>query len=108
MSPLQKYASTHEYKNLSKFKHCPYFVTVVTESLKDWVLGPVRLECFAMKYDPELYLLEAYRSTLKGDLNNPVTTQFYTVALADIALGLHYMHTAKLIHLDLKVFDLIF
>ena len=35
VSPLQKYANTHEYKHLSKFKHCPYFVWVVTGSLKD-------------------------------------------------------------------------
>ena len=43
VSPTQRYATTHEYQHLSKFKYCPYFVTVVTGSLKDWVLGPVRL-----------------------------------------------------------------
>ena len=80
-------------------------MTVVTGSLKDWLLGPVRLECFAIKYDPDLSSLEVRRETLRGDFCNPATTQFYTVALADIALGLHYMHTAKLIHGDLKVSD---
>ena len=108
VSPLQRYASAsaHEYQHLSKFKYCPYFVTVVTGSLKDWVLGPVSIECYAKKYMPDLTSLEARRKTLKGDFNNPATTQFYTVALADIALGMHYMHTAKLIHGDLNVNEL--
>ena len=105
VSPMKRYWSAHKYQHLSNFKYCPYFVTVVTGSLKDWVLGPTRLECYAMKYDPDLTSLEARRKTLRGDLCDPATTQFYTVALADIALGLHYMHTAKLIHGDLKVDD---
>ena len=69
------------------------------------MLGPVRLECYAMKYDPDLTLVDDRRKTLRGDFSNPATTQFYTVALADNAAGLHYMHTAKLIHGDLKVND---
>ena len=58
-----------------------------------------------MKYDPDLTSLEVRRKEIRGDFANPTYTQFYTVALADIALGLHYMHTAKLIHGDLKVDD---
>ena len=80
-------------------------MTVVTGSLKDSVLGPVRLECYAMKYDPDLTSLDDRRKTLRGDFSDPATTQFYTVALADIVVGLHYMHTAKFIHCDLKVND---
>ena len=105
VSPLKRYSSAHENQHLSKFKYCPYFVTVVTRSLKDWVLGPMRLECYAMKYDPNFTLLEFRRKVMRGDFCNPAHTQFYRVALADIALGLHYMHTAKLIHGDLKVDD---
>ena len=78
-------------------------MTVVTGSLKDWVLGPVRLECFAMKYEPDFTSLDDTRKNLRGDITDPATTKIYTVALADIAVGLHYMHTAKLIHGDLKV-----
>ena len=91
--------------HLSIFKYCPYFVTVGSCSLKDWVLGPVRLECYAMKYDPDLTSLDDRRKTPRGDFSDPATTQLYTVALADIAVGLHYLHIAKLIHSDLKVND---
>ena len=58
-----------------------------------------------MKYDPDFTSLEFRRKEMRGDFCNPAYTQFYTVALADFALGLHYMHTAKLIHGDLKVDD---
>ena len=103
VSPLKLYSSAHEYLHLSKFKYCPYFVTVVTGSLKEWVPGQVRLECYAMQYDTDLTSLEFHRKEIRGDFCNPAYTLIYTVALADIALGLHYMHTAKLIHGDLKV-----
>ena len=105
VSLMQRYSSAHEYLHLSKFKYCPYFVTVVSGSLKDWVLAPVRLEFCAMKYDPDLTSLDDRRKTIIGDCSDPATTQFYTVALADNAVCLHYMHTAKLIHGDLKVID---
>ena len=104
-SALQRYSSAHEYTHLSKFKFCPYFVSVMTGSLKDWLLGPALLECFSMKYEPDLCSLKSRRNTLTGNFSDPATTQFYTVALADIALNLPYMHAAKLIHGDLKVND---
>ena len=103
-SPLHKGLSAHEYNHLIKFKYCQYIVTVVAESLTYWTLGPMRFECFAMKYDPDFVSLEAQRKALRGrQFSDPKTTEFYTVALADIAVGLSYMHTANLIHLDLKV-----
>ena len=97
-SPRIRNGVAHDYLHLSKLKYSPYFVTVVPRSLSELAHGGALFECFAMVYDAVLKTLEVRRRQLPQDRwSDPETAQDYMVALADIAMGLHFMHAARLI-----------
>ena len=103
--PIYRLASAHEFRYLSKFKYNKYFVNICSNSLTNIMVEGVNLECFQMEYEPDLISLYTRRKELENstEICDIKCETYYSVALADIAMGLHHMHTSGLVHGDLTV-----
>lgn len=108
--PVYREAAAREYNYLSKFKYFDFFVSTTLRPLGMLSLGGhVRCECLEMCDSPELESLDVRRKAIDKcgpALCDPECETFYTVALADIAMGLQYLHAAGIIHGNLKVWHI--
>ena len=105
--PMFRHASAHEFGHLSKFKYFDYFVSTAGRALSTLMIGNVRCEYIEMSDNPDLKSLDVRRKAIEGTTAfcDPECTVFYTVALADIAIGLQFMHAAGIIHGNLQACD---
>ena len=103
--PMYRHASAHEFAHLSKFRYFDYFVSTTGRTLSTLMIGNVRCEFIEMSDNPELKSLDVRRKAIEGTTAfcDPECTVFYTVALADIAIALQFMHAAGIIHGNLQV-----
>lgn len=107
--PMYRHASVHEFSHLCKFKYFHYFVSTSGRILSSLMIGNVRFEYFDMNDNPELKSLGAGRTAIEGTTAfcGPDCNVLYTVALADIAIKLQFMHSAVIIHGNLRVSNLV-
>ena len=98
--PIFRHAAAHEFRHLSKFRYFDFCVRTTGRAVSTLFLGDVRCECLELSDNPVLKSLEWQRKRLESipTFPNPEYEISYTVALADIAIGLQYLHTAGIIH----------
>ena len=109
--PVYRQAASLEYNYLSKFRYFDFFASTTNRPLGMLSLGgDMRCECLEMCDNPELKSLDVRRKAIDKcgpALCDPECETYYTVAFADIAMGLQYLHAAGIIHGNLKVWEFV-
>ena len=103
--PIYRHAAAHEFRHLSKFRYFDFCVSTTGRAVSTLIIGDVRCECLELSDYRSSSRSRCGARDSKASRRSPIrkALYYYTVALADIAIGLQYLHTAGIIHGNLKV-----